>query len=165
MLKMLVLPATTHPIDAHTTVRQFTPFGPNQLILTKMDETTRPGAGQCGERFRPSARLYYVPGNGFPEDLERATPLSPRVLCGLPLRSIKPANYAFIPHNQRLESTTMIIDQATTLTPRCDVSRGEVCLLLAAMPATDNYWPGARLARTIAVTASGSEEGKIKCGG
>lgn len=76
MLKMLVLPATTHPIDAHTTVRQFTPFGPNQLILTKMDETTRPGAAVSVAKDSGLPLAYLCSGQRVPEDLERATPLS-----------------------------------------------------------------------------------------
>ena len=76
LLKMLVLPATTHPVDAHTAVRQFSMFGPNQLILTKMDETTRPGAAVsvAGDSGLPIA--YLCSGQRVPEDLERATPLS-----------------------------------------------------------------------------------------
>lgn len=76
LLKMLVLPATTHPVDAHTAVRQFSMFGPNQLILTKMDETTRPGAAVsvAGDSGLPLA--YLCSGQRVPEDLERATPLS-----------------------------------------------------------------------------------------
>lgn len=75
-LKMLVLPATTHPVDAHTAVRQFSMFGPNQLIFTKMDETTRPGAtiSVAGDSGLPLA--YLCSGQRVPEDLERATPLS-----------------------------------------------------------------------------------------
>ncbi len=76
LLKMLVLPATTHPVDAHAAVRQFSMFGPNQLILTKMDETTRPGAAVsvAGDSGLPLA--YLCSGQRVPEDLERATPLS-----------------------------------------------------------------------------------------
>ena len=76
LLKLLVLPATTHPVDAHTAVRQFSLFGPNQLILTKMDETTRPGAAVsvAGDSGLPLA--YLCSGQRVPEDLERATPLS-----------------------------------------------------------------------------------------
>jgi flagellar biosynthesis protein FlhF len=76
LLKMLVLPATTHPVDAHAAVRQFSLFGPNQLILTKMDETTRPGAAVsvAGDSGLPLA--YLCSGQRVPEDLERATPLS-----------------------------------------------------------------------------------------
>ena len=76
MLKMLVLPATTHPVDAHTTVRQFSPFGPNQLILTKMDETTRPGAAVSVAKDSGLPLAYLCSGQRVPEDLERATPLS-----------------------------------------------------------------------------------------
>lgn len=76
MLKMLVLPATTHPVDAHTTVRQFSPFGPNQLILTKMDETSRPGAAVSVAKDSGLPLAYLCSGQRVPEDLERATPLS-----------------------------------------------------------------------------------------
>ncbi|MBS1809353.1 MAG: flagellar biosynthesis protein FlhF [Acidobacteria bacterium] len=76
LLKMLVLPATTHPVDAHTAVRQFSLFGPNQLILTKMDETTRPGAAVSVVRDSGLPIAYLCSGQRVPEDLERATPLS-----------------------------------------------------------------------------------------
>ncbi len=76
LLKMLVLPATTHPVDAHTAVRQFSMFGPNQLILTKMDETTRPGAAVSVAGDSGLLLAYLCSGQRVPEDLERATPLS-----------------------------------------------------------------------------------------
>jgi flagellar biosynthesis protein FlhF len=76
LLKMLVLPATTHPVDAHTAVRQFSLFGPNQLILTKMDETTRPGAAVSVAKDSGLPLAYLCSGQRVPEDLERATPLS-----------------------------------------------------------------------------------------
>lgn len=76
LLKMLVLPATTHPVDAHTAVRQFSLFGPNQLILTKMDETTRPGAAVSVVKDSGLPIAYLCSGQRVPEDLERATPLS-----------------------------------------------------------------------------------------
>ncbi len=76
LLKILVLPATTHPVDAHAAVRQFSLFGPDQLILTKLDETTRPGAAisVAGDAALPLA--YLCSGQRVPEDLERATPLT-----------------------------------------------------------------------------------------
>ena len=76
LLKILVLPATTHPVDAHAAVRQFSIFGPDQLILTKLDETTRPGAAisVAGDAALPLA--YLCSGQRVPEDLERATPLT-----------------------------------------------------------------------------------------
>lgn len=76
LLKMLVLPATTHPVDAHAAVRQFSLFGPNQLILTKMDETTRPGAAISVASDSGLPLAYLCSGQRVPEDLERATPLS-----------------------------------------------------------------------------------------
>src|ERR1051326_550657 len=44
LLKCLVLQATTHPVDALVAVKKFGLFGCDQLIITKLDETTRPGA-------------------------------------------------------------------------------------------------------------------------
>lgn len=74
MLKCLVLQATTHPTDAQVAVRKFALFGANRLVITKLDETARPGAaiGTASDSALPL--VYLCAGQRVPEDLERATP-------------------------------------------------------------------------------------------
>ncbi len=76
LLKLMVMPATTHQIDAHAAFRQFALYGPDQLILTKLDETTRPGAAVSVAGDSPLPLTYLSSGQRVPEDLERATPLT-----------------------------------------------------------------------------------------
>lgn len=82
ILKCLVLQATTHPADALVAVKKFGLFGCNQLIITKLDETTRPGAsvGIIAEANLPLA--YICAGQRIPDDIQRAssTTLAARVL-------------------------------------------------------------------------------------
>jgi len=82
ILKCLVLQATTHPADALVAVKKFGLFGCNQLIITKLDETTRPGAslGIIAEASLPLA--YICAGQRIPDDIQRAssTTLAARVL-------------------------------------------------------------------------------------
>lgn len=54
----------------------------------------------------------------------------------------------------------MIIDQATTLRLLAAISAEGGLSPVAAMPATENYWAGARLARTIAVASGKGGVGK-----
>jgi flagellar biosynthesis protein FlhF len=74
MLKCLVLQATTHPTDAQVAARKFALFGANRLVITKLDETARPGAavGTAADSALPL--VYLCAGQRVPEDLERATP-------------------------------------------------------------------------------------------
>lgn len=73
-LKCLVLPATTQPADAQLAVNKFALYGANRIVLTKLDETTQPGAavGVAAESKLPL--VYLCAGQRVPEDLERATP-------------------------------------------------------------------------------------------
>jgi len=72
--KSLVLQATTHTMDAVASVKKFALFGANSLVLTKLDETIRPGmvVQTALEANLPLA--YLAAGQRVPEDLERATP-------------------------------------------------------------------------------------------
>jgi flagellar biosynthesis protein FlhF len=74
--KFLVLPATTHPTDAEAALAQFGVYGADRLVITKLDETARPGAavGVAASAGLPLAWLSM--GQRVPEDLDRATPLS-----------------------------------------------------------------------------------------
>jgi flagellar biosynthesis protein FlhF len=76
LLKCLVLQATTHPTDAHLAIRKFELYGANRLILTKLDETGRPGAAMTVAAHAALPLIYLCAGQRVPEDLERATPLA-----------------------------------------------------------------------------------------
>jgi len=85
LLKCLVLQATTHPLDAKIAIKKFGLYRPDQLIITKLDETTRPGA-TIGVAMDASLPLAYLcNGQRVPDDLEIATPNS---LASNILRSI-----------------------------------------------------------------------------
>ncbi|MBS1792343.1 MAG: flagellar biosynthesis protein FlhF [Acidobacteria bacterium] len=80
--KCLAVQATTHPLDAVAGIRKFEMYGADSLILTKLDETLRPGAileviGDCAQ---PVA--YLCNGQRVPEDMQTATPetLTNRIL-------------------------------------------------------------------------------------
>lgn len=80
--KCLAVQATTHPADAIAGIRKFEMYGADSLILTKMDETLRPGA--ILETITESALpiSYICHGQRVPEDLQMATPetLTNRIL-------------------------------------------------------------------------------------
>jgi flagellar biosynthesis protein FlhF len=71
--KCLVVQATTHPIDAAAAISKFEMYGADCLAVTKMDETTRPGATveTIIESRLPLA--YLGTGQRVPEDLQIAT--------------------------------------------------------------------------------------------
>lgn len=71
--KCLAMQATTHPIDAVAAIRKFEMYGADCLAMTKMDETTRPGATleTIIESRLPLA--YLGTGQRVPEDLQIAT--------------------------------------------------------------------------------------------
>jgi flagellar biosynthesis protein FlhF len=73
LVKCLTLQATIHPVDAQVAIRKFALYGANQLVLTKLDETARPGTTitVAAEAGLPLA--YLCAGQRVPEDLERAT--------------------------------------------------------------------------------------------
>lgn len=73
IFKSLVVSATTNTADAIVAAHKFSIFGVNKLIVTKLDETTRPGAvvGWASETKLPL--LYLCAGQRVPEDLEIAT--------------------------------------------------------------------------------------------
>ncbi len=82
IVKCLVLQATTHPMDAQVAVAKFALYGANRLIITKLDETTRPGAAVSTVAGSVLPLLYLCAGQRVPEDIERASPetFSARVL-------------------------------------------------------------------------------------
>lgn len=72
--KCLAVQATTHPVDAVAAIRKFEMYGADSLVLTKIDETLRPGAllEIVLESALPVAYLSH--GQRVPEDLLTATP-------------------------------------------------------------------------------------------
>ena len=72
--KCLAVQATTHPLDAIAAVKKFEMYGADCLAITKLDETTRPGAmlellAECGLPL-----TYLCMGQRVPEDIKVATP-------------------------------------------------------------------------------------------
>jgi flagellar biosynthesis protein FlhF len=76
LMKLLVLPATTQAEDVRAALRQFAIYGANRLALTKLDETTRPGAAITAVAASHLPLVYLCAGQRVPEDFERATPLT-----------------------------------------------------------------------------------------
>ncbi len=72
--KCLAIQATTHPVDAVAAIKKFEMYGADCLALTKLDETTRPGATLelIAESGLPLT--YLCTGQRVPEDLKAATP-------------------------------------------------------------------------------------------
>lgn len=74
--KCLAVQATIHPLDGIAAIKKFEMYGADCLALTKLDETTRPGAmiELVAESNLPLA--YCCMGQRVPEDLHSATPES-----------------------------------------------------------------------------------------
>lgn len=81
--KCLVVQATTHPIDAAAAITKFEMYGADCLAVTKMDETTRPGATLETIINSGLPLAYLGTGQRVPEDLQIATPesLTNRILA------------------------------------------------------------------------------------
>lgn len=80
--KCLVVQATTHPLDASAAIRKFDMYGADCLAITKLDETTRPGATLETIVDSGLPLAYLGTGQRVPEDLQVATPesLAARIL-------------------------------------------------------------------------------------
>lgn len=74
--KCLVIQATTHPTDALLAINKFALFGANRLVITKLDETSRPGSAITTAAEADLPLLYLCSGQRVPEDIEKATPQS-----------------------------------------------------------------------------------------
>lgn len=72
--KCLVFQATTHPIDAYAAIRKFDMYGADCLAVTKLDETTRPGAVLETIIDSGLPLAYLATGQRVPEDIFVATP-------------------------------------------------------------------------------------------
>jgi flagellar biosynthesis protein FlhF len=73
MLKCLVLQATTHPTDAWAAAKKYALYGPDWLILTKLDESARPAGAVSIAADAGLPLVYLSTGQRVPEDIERAT--------------------------------------------------------------------------------------------
>jgi flagellar biosynthesis protein FlhF len=71
--KCLVIQATTHPADAQIAINKFGLFGANNLVITKLDETGRPGAAVSTAVEAGLPLAYLCNGQRVPEDIENAT--------------------------------------------------------------------------------------------
>lgn len=71
--KCLVVQATTHPMDAIAAIRKFEMYGADCLAVTKLDETTRPGATLETILDSGLPLAYLGTGQRVPEDLQIAT--------------------------------------------------------------------------------------------
>jgi flagellar biosynthesis protein FlhF len=71
--KCLVIQATTHPTDAQIAISKFGLFGANHLVITKLDETGRPGAAISTAVEAGLPLTYLCNGQRVPEDIENAT--------------------------------------------------------------------------------------------
>lgn len=73
IVKCLAIQATTHPSDATLAIDKFSLFGIDELVITKIDETGRPGAaiGTAAAARIPLA--YLCTGQRVPEDIEKAS--------------------------------------------------------------------------------------------
>lgn len=71
--KCLAVQATTHPTDAAASIKKFGMYGADCMALTKLDETTRPGAmlELISESSLPLT--YLCIGQRVPEDIKVAT--------------------------------------------------------------------------------------------
>jgi len=74
--KCLVMQATTHPTDAMLAINKFALFGADHLVITKLDETSRPGSAITTAAEADLPLLYLCSGQRVPEDIEKATPQS-----------------------------------------------------------------------------------------
>ncbi|MCC7309410.1 MAG: flagellar biosynthesis protein FlhF [Acidobacteria bacterium] len=81
--KCLVVQATTHPLDAAAAIKKFEMYGADCIAVTKMDETTRPGAVLETIIDSRLPLAYLAAGQRVPEDLQAATPetLTNRILA------------------------------------------------------------------------------------
>jgi flagellar biosynthesis protein FlhF len=88
--KYVVIQATTHPSDAALAMSKFALFGANGLVITKLDETGRPGAAISTAALTEMPLVYLCTGQRVPEDIETANAES-LAACVLPAKSLAAA--------------------------------------------------------------------------
>lgn len=69
---LLVLPANAHPADLGELLRRYRPAAPEAAILTKLDESTRPGAALSVLVQHNLPMAYTTSGQRVPEDIQLA---------------------------------------------------------------------------------------------
>jgi flagellar biosynthesis protein FlhF len=69
---LLVLPANAHPYDLGEVVRRYRPAKPEGVVLTKLDETGRPGSALSVLARHELAIAYTTQGQQVPSDLDAA---------------------------------------------------------------------------------------------
>ena len=69
---LLVLPANAHPADLTELLRRYRPAAPEGVVLTKLDESTRPGAALSILAQHNLPLAYTTSGQRVPDDLELA---------------------------------------------------------------------------------------------
>lgn len=72
--KCLTIQATTNANDANATIKKFEMYGADCLAITKLDETTQPGAMVELAAQSNLPLVYLCSGQRVPEDLQTATP-------------------------------------------------------------------------------------------
>jgi flagellar biosynthesis protein FlhF len=83
--KSLLIQATMHQVDAQAAISKFGLFGVDNLMITKLDETSRPGAVVSTIAASRLPLSFICNGQRVPEDIEQATPQS---LASTVLRSL-----------------------------------------------------------------------------
>jgi flagellar biosynthesis protein FlhF len=73
IVKCLAIQATTHPTDATLAIEKFSLFGINELVITKIDETGRPGSAICTAAAARLPLAFLCTGQRVPEDIEKAS--------------------------------------------------------------------------------------------
>jgi flagellar biosynthesis protein FlhF len=73
IVKCLAIQATTHPTDASLAIDKFALFGVDQLVITKLDETGRPGSAISTAAAARLPLAYLCTGQRVPEDIEKAS--------------------------------------------------------------------------------------------
>jgi flagellar biosynthesis protein FlhF len=73
IVKCLAIQATTHPTDATLAIDKFALFGVDQLVITKLDETGRPGSAISTAAAARLPLAYLCTGQRVPEDIEKAS--------------------------------------------------------------------------------------------
>jgi len=69
---LLVLAANTHPADADEAIERFGPLNPQGVILTRLDESSRPGGALSVLIERQLPLAWIADGQRLHEDLQRA---------------------------------------------------------------------------------------------
>ena len=81
---LLVLPANAHPADLNELLRRYRAAAPEAAILTKLDESTCPGAALSVLMQHALPLAYTTAGQQIPDDIERASVAQIAAMFDLP---------------------------------------------------------------------------------